>query len=106
MPVLMRLITRLSSVTGLVLVGLAIWQWVWYAQLPPHASARWCGNCYLGAVGIPTEIALLGLLLIVHAAAEIPHECKLDWALAIIGIFLTPYLIGLPFFAGAFLMLA
>ena len=75
--------------------------WLWYLNLSPRASARFCGNCFLGSVGVATELSLVGLLLILVAVFGLPHKLwhLAPWLVVLTGIALTPYLLGVPLFA-------
>jgi len=88
-------------------VWFAVEKWFWFQTLPKHSSARFCGNCFLAAVGIPIELGLLGLLVIAASLLGIPFrgENSIYWCTAAVGVFLTPSIIGVPLFAIAFLVL-
>jgi len=67
---------------------------------------RFCGNCFLAYVGVPLELGLVGLVLIVRALlsptrpwsrSEVPW-----WLLLIFGLLGTPSLIGIPLFLAAY----
>lgn len=78
-------------------------RWFWFNALPPRASPRWCGNCFLGAVGIPTEVGLLGALLVVGSIAMIHTRRDIcSWIAAILGIALTNAGIGVVLFTAAY----
>jgi hypothetical protein len=56
-----RQIGQLIAVTfGVSSFTFAVKRWLWYSHLPGHADARICGNCFMAAVGIPSELALMG----------------------------------------------
>src|SRR5882762_4669149 len=98
---------RLPALLGLLSVWLAAERWLWYLALPRFASARFCGNCFLAAVGVPTELALLGLLLVSGFLLGI-HPQGSDAAVlapAALGVLLTPMVLGVPLFAVPFLVL-
>jgi hypothetical protein len=103
-----RLASGLRIALGLVGIWFAFYQWLWFLKLPKHASARFCGNCFLGAVGIPIELGLLGLLLAAGPLLGIHfgRDRLVDWGLAAIGVLMTPYVLGVPVFVVSFLCLA
>ena len=99
--------SRLPMAFGALGIWFAFERWSWFHTLPRHASARFCGNCFLAAVGVPTELGLLGLLVLAISLLKIPYGNRnvIPWCGAAIGIFLTPAIIGVPLFAFAFLAL-
>jgi hypothetical protein len=98
---------RLPLAIGILGVWFAVERWVWFHALPRRASARWCGNCFLAAVGVPTELGLLGVLVVAASIVEIPNRNRnvIWWFCAVLGVFLTPEVVGVPLFAFAFLAL-
>jgi hypothetical protein len=73
----------------------------------PARSSTICGNCFLAVIGVPTELGLTGLLVVAVSLFKIPY-CSTNvfyWCCAMIGVALTPAVIGLPLFAFAFLAL-
>src|SRR2546423_151467 len=101
------LASRLPMALGVLGIWFAVERWFWFHTLPRHASARICGNCFLAAVGVPTELGLLGLLVLSVSLLKIPYRNRnvIHWCCAAAGIFLTPAVIGVPLFAFAFLAL-
>jgi hypothetical protein len=91
---------------GVLGVWFAVERWLWFHTLPRHADARLCGNCFLAAVGVPTELELLGLVVAGASLVKVPYSYRdaTCWWLAA-GIFLTPAVIGVPLFAFAFVAL-
>lgn len=57
-----------------------------------------CGNCWLGAVGIPLEFGLLGAVVVSRSLrkADLLQQDGIWWAFAACGIVATPFLIGVP----------
>jgi hypothetical protein len=53
----------LLFIAGLLGIWFGVRRWLWYQTLPRHAPARFCGNCFLAAVGVPVELGLVGMLL-------------------------------------------
>ena len=101
------LVSGLRMAFGVLGIWFAVERWFWFHTLPKYASARFCGNCFLAAVGVPTELGLVGLLVLAVSSLKIPY-CNRNvvlWGCAVLGIFLTPQLIGVPLFAFAFLAL-
>ena len=102
---------RLRDYAKLSLAAFGVWfaleRWFWFLAEPRQSGVRICGNCFLGMVAAPIEIGLLGLLLIASVLLRIPrrHTGAGDWWLAAGCILLTPFLIGLPVFAIAYLSL-
>jgi len=98
---------RLPIAFGVLGVWFAIHRWLWFHTLPSHAPARFCGNCFLAAVGVPTELGLLGLLAVARSLLGFPCNSRtvMYGCFAAMGILLTPHVIGVPLFAFAFLML-
>jgi hypothetical protein len=99
--------SRLPMAFGLFGVWFAVERWFWFHTLPRHASTRFCGNCFLAAVGVPTELGLLGLLMFAGSLLKIPYFNRnaSTWFFAAVSILLTPALIGVPLFAFAILAL-
>lgn len=99
--------SRLPLAFGVLGVWFAVARWCWYHTLPRYAPARFCGNCFLAAVGMPTELGLLGLLLACFSLLKIPYCGRnlVYWCCAAVGVLLTPVEIGVLLFAFAFLML-
>jgi hypothetical protein len=66
---------------------------------------RICGNCFLGAVGVPTELALLGLLWMFVSFLGIRSDRRdaFYWCCALVGIPFSPAIVGLPMFVFGFL---
>ena len=89
-------------------IWLGVTRWIWYMGLPRYSSARICGNCFLTAVGIPLEIALMGGLVAIRTPFRIGTSRKeaYDWVCAALGILLTPLVIGVPAFVLAMASLA
>lgn len=106
-PFLLSVARRISVLLGVFAVWFAVERWLWFHTLPRHASPRFCGNCFLAAVGVPTELGLLGLFVIgvsflkVRFCLEHVSYC----CFAAVGVFLTPAIIGVPVFAFGFLSL-
>ena len=75
--------------------------------MPRHAPARFCGNCFLAAVGVPTELGLLRLLVVAVSVLKIPYCVRnvIYWCCVVLGVLLTPEVIGVPLFAFGFLVL-
>jgi hypothetical protein len=62
----------------------------------------------LAAVGVPTELGLLGLLVVGVSLLKVRYSGANNffyWSCAAVGVFLTPVVIGLPLFAFAFFVL-
>jgi hypothetical protein len=80
--------------------SLAAHQITWYLDLPRHASARFCGNCFLSSVGVPVEIALLAMACAGAAWVGRRHSGQeaVCWFCAAAGILATPMVIGVPLF--------
>ncbi len=99
--------SRLPLAFGVLSVWFAVQRWRWFHTLPRYAPARFCGNCFLAAVGVPTELGLLGLLVVAVCLLKIPFHGRnvIYGCCAAVGVLLTPALIGVPLFAFAFLML-
>ncbi len=99
--------SRIPVAFGVLGVWFAIQRWLWFHTLPRHASARFCGNCFLAAVGVPTELGLIGLLVVAVSFFKIPYRGRnmIYWCSTAVGVLLTPEVIGVPLFAFAFLML-
>ena len=88
-------------VAGLMAIAFAISRWFWFHHLPRFASARFCGNCFLATVGVPTELGLLGILLISSLPmSRSPWRWRslVDWLLVAAGICFTPEVLGVPVF--------
>lgn len=105
---LLSVTRRLPIVLAGLAVAFAVQRWFWFHTLPRHASARYCGNCFLSAVGIPTEMGLIGLLVVGFSLLRVPYSSANSvfyWACAAVGVLLTPAVIGLPLFAFAFVVL-
>ena len=87
---------RLPMAFGALGIWFAVERWSRFHTLPRHASARFCGNCFLAAVGVPTELGLLGLLVLAISLLKIPccNRNVIPWCCAAMGIFLTPAIIG------------
>jgi hypothetical protein len=83
--------TILRVTIGLTGIGFAAKQWLWFRTLPRFAAARFCGNCFLGTVGMPTELGLLGLVLLAGVLVKAPHRPlhAMYWCSAILGIALA-----------------
>ena len=98
----------LPWVFGLLTMGFAVERWLWFRTLPRTASARFCGNCQLAAIGVPIELALLGLLVVAASVLKYPYRSHdfVYWCLAVFGILLTPFIWGVPLFTFSFLVLA
>ncbi|MGC4051115.1 MAG: hypothetical protein QM757_17265 [Paludibaculum sp.] len=81
-----------------------------YSKLPPLHWARRCGNCFLGAVGVPIEAGIVRILLLwLSYAVPAPEERRLvlwTWVFLILGVVLTVFVIGLPIFLLCALQLA
>jgi hypothetical protein len=99
--------SRLPLVFGVLGVWFAVERWFVFHTLPRYAPARFCGNCFLAFVGVPTELGLLGLLVAAFSLLEIPYCGRnvIYWCCAAVGVLFTPVGIGIPLFAFAFLML-
>src|SRR5215813_8813779 len=102
---MMRWLTLLLGIAG---VWIGVERWLWFQRLPRCASAHWCGNCFAGFVLMPSEIGILGLLLVVASLMRIrPTRSDIPWwCCAVVGVLLTPLIIGVPVFAVSFLLLA
>lgn len=103
MPPVLRFLALLPAAAGAFLFS---WSLFVYTHLPPMASARVCGNCFLGTIGLSAELALLGLLLSAKFHLKVRARQLLDWFCAALGVICTPYIIGVPIFVYAFLELA
>src|SRR5258708_8726831 len=99
--------SRLPLVLGVLGVWFALERWLWFRTLPRFASARFCGNCFLATVGVPTELGLLGLLVASGSLLKIPYRRSdlIYWCCAALGVLLTPAVLGVPLFAFSFLRL-
>ena len=88
-------------------VWFGVERWPWFRRLPRFADARLCGNCFLASVGVPSEIGLLGLLLVAVLALRVrPNGTDiLWWCCALVGVLLTPFIIGVPVFTYSFIAL-
>ena len=97
----------LAIALAVLVVAFAVQSWRWFRALPGYAPARRCGNCFFAAVGVPTELALVGLLVIAILLLKIPSRADdiLYWICAVAGVLLTPMVVGVPPFAFAFLVL-
>jgi hypothetical protein len=106
-PFFLFVVNRLPLAFGIFGVWFAVERWFWFQTLPRHAPARFCGNCFLAAVGVPTELGLLGLIVLGASSLKIPKNDRslICWCCAAVGILLTPAVIGVPVFAFAFLVL-
>src|SRR5262245_5447577 len=103
----MRQFGQLIAVTfGVSTFAFAVERWLWYSQLPLHREARICGNCFLTTVGIPTEVALMGtlLMLIVAVRVRFTADDAFRWCCMVAGALLTPWIIGLPIFGFSLLV--
>jgi hypothetical protein len=103
-PFFLFVVNRLPMALGIFGVWFAVERWFWFRTLPKHASARFCGNCFLAAVGVPTELGLLGLIVLGASLLKIPKNDRslICWCCAAAGVLLTPEVIGVPMFAFAF----
>lgn len=90
---------------GLVPIVFAMVRWVEDSIHPKRFVG--CGNCWLGDVGIPLEFGLLGTVVVWRTLrrADLLQQDAVFWFLAFIGILLTPYVIGVPFYLASLLML-
>jgi hypothetical protein len=106
-PCLFFVTRRLPLAFGILGIWFAVERWCWFHTLPRRASARWCGNWFLAAVGVPTELGLLGVLVAVASIVEIPNRNRdfIWWFCAVLGVRLTPEVVGVPLFAFDFLAL-
>jgi hypothetical protein len=97
-----RRLPLLLAVLGLCF---AVERWLGFHTLPRHAPVRFCGNCFLAAVGVPTELGMLGILLACGSLLKVPYrgEYLVCWWCAAAGVLFTPAVLGLPLFAFAFL---
>ena len=100
-PLFLFVASRLPMAFGVLGVWFAVERLLWFHALPRHAPARFCGNCFLAAVGVPTELGLLGLIVV---AVSLLKTCVSDrnvpyWCGAALGVLLTPVMIGIPLFA-------
>ena|ERR1700722_11513515 len=95
----------LPSLLGVLGVWFAVERWLWFHNLPRHASARFCGNCFLAAVGVPTELGVLSLVLAFGSVLKVPYRGAYVacWWCAAVGVLFTPAVLGLPLFASALL---
>lgn len=96
--------------TAILLCAWALQRWHWYSALPPRSAVRWCGNCFLGTVGIPLECGVFGVFLLLHlfsprvaVATGAKHPA---WWFMIIGIAATPLFLGFPLFVAAAVRMA
>lgn len=89
---------------GLPPILFAGYQWIVYSSLP-HKPL--CGNCWLGSVGIPLELALLAGVLVWRALQrqDLLQQDGAWWSLVGCGILATPFLIGVPVYLAGLLML-
>jgi hypothetical protein len=91
--------------------GAGMWlgaeRWLWYRKLPRFSAPRLCGNCFLTAVGMPHEIGLLGLILVSRSIMGVDwNRDDIPWLYgALIGVYSTPAVVGLPIFVICFLAL-
>src|SRR5216683_1219231 len=95
-------------VIGLAGMFFAVNRCFWFASLPQSSFARRCGNCFLGAVGVPLELGALGLLMILASTLRVQYTRTHIVALsaASIGVLLTPAVLGVPMFAVGFALLS
>ena len=102
---LQRSIRVAISAAAISVIAFAIHRYVWYSNLPRLASARFCGNCFLAAVGVPIELGLLGLVSLLACRLNAPwrNQSIFDWFLIGSGLLLTPLVLGGPLFAIGFL---
>ena len=88
---------------GLYAVGFAVNRWLWYENLAPRSDARICGTCFMGSVGAPVELGLLGLPLIAGAFANGRGGLVIGpWLAAILGVLLSFSIVGVPLFLFAY----
>jgi hypothetical protein len=107
-PPLVRLLSSLLPfVSAALAVGFAVQRWLWFRTLPRFSPVRFCGNCFLGVMGVPTELALLALLWAFVSLLGIRSDGDeaVYWCSALAGILLTPFVIGMPVFVFGFLAL-
>jgi hypothetical protein len=70
-PLAASLFRWLSILFGLAAIAFGVHQWIWYISLPQRSFARRCGNCFVGAVVIPMEIAIFGLIVALASIAGV-----------------------------------
>ncbi len=87
-----------------IAIGNAVSAWIWFATASEEPAGRFCGNCFLGSVGISTELGVMGLIAI--AAVPFRGESSSSWGLALCGVVLTPIVLGVPVFSLVMLGLA
>jgi hypothetical protein len=106
-PFFLSVASRLPMAVSVLSVWFAVERWLWFRTLPRHAPARFCGNCFFAAVGVPTELGLLGLLVVAVSVLKIPYSVRnvIYWCCVVLGVLLTPAVIGVPLFAFGFLVL-
>ena len=101
------LCSYLLYAVSLLAIYFAVHRWLWYQSLPRRADARICGNCFLGSVGVPIELGLLGGVFILQRLLGIRSDGSAAWWLiAAFGVCTSPLISGVPIFAIAFLGLA
>src|ERR1035438_6482760 len=105
---ILRITARwIQILLSVVPVCFAIERLVWLRHLPRSASARWCGNCLMGAVGVPIEVGLLGIVWVTAALLRVRWS-SIDavwWCSAVVGIVLSPLILGVPVFVFALVAL-
>jgi hypothetical protein len=81
-------------------VSFAINSLVWLHGLPRSSSGRYCGNCFLAAIGVPIELGLLAVLWTLASVLNIRWRGTnaVYWCCALVGILLTPVALGFPLF--------
>jgi len=89
----LRLLFRgFSGLLGIELCMFAARRWTWYCTVPKTSSLHWCGNCAMAAIGVPMELGLFGLLLLLLAASRgrpASGTEPLWWVAALIGLIVS-----------------
>lgn len=67
---LRRFFRAFSMLLGIALCIFAARRWTWYCTVPKTSPLHWCGNCAMAAIGVPMELGLFGLLLILFAGSR------------------------------------
>lgn len=102
-----RVAGRWPLAAGVVGVWFAAERCFWFYALPSSSISGHCGICFLAMAGVPEELGLLGLIIAAMCLLRIPYfrGRAFDWILAAAGVGLTPFVLGVPLFAFAFLLL-
>lgn len=93
----------LQTVLGAVAVWFGIHRLVTW---PPSKPV--CGNCWFAHVGIPVGLGLLGLVLVAGSLLCVRYnqEEAMYWSGAIVGLLSATDVVGIPFFAICWTLLA